>query len=241
MTLLQGKTALVTGASSGIGRAIALQLARRKVKLCLVGRSKQRLYEVRKNAEEDSDTVIDVPADLNELYSVERLAKLVKREFGELHMLVHSAGAISIAGIERASVEDFERQLAINVMAPFLLTKELLPLLKKSEGQVMFINSSVVYHPRADTIQFAATQHALKGIADNLRAEMNELGIRVSSVFPGRTATPRQQRLHEIEGKPYRPERLLQPDDIADIVVNTLSLPSSVEVTDIHLRPTLKS
>ena len=241
MTPLGKKTALVTGASSGIGRAIALQLARSKMKLCLVGRSKKKLHEVRRVAEESSDTVIDLPADINQPNSVKRLVNLVERKFGELHILVHSAGVISIETIERADVEDFNQQLATNVIGPYLLTKALLPFLKKSKGQVVFINSSIVHNPRTGMIQYAATQHALKGMADNLRAEVNAVGIRVLSVFPGRTATPRQQRIHDIEGKPYRPERLLKPDDIAAIVVSSLSLPANAEVTDIHLRPTLKN
>ena len=241
MIPLHGKTALITGASSGIGRAIALQLARCKVKLCLVGRSKPKLHEVRKSAEEFSETAIDLPTDLNDVRSVERLVNLIDRKFGELHILVHSAGVIYLERTEKAGGEDFQLQLATNVMAPYLLTKGLLPFLEKSAGQIVFINSSIVYHPRAGTTQFAATQHALKGMADNLRAEVNELGIRVLSVFPGRTATPRQQWLHQIEGKPYKPERLLQPEDIATVVVSTLNLPSRAEVTDIHLRPTLKS
>jgi NADP-dependent 3-hydroxy acid dehydrogenase YdfG len=241
MATLEGQTALVTGASGGIGRAIALQLARCNVKLCLVGRSEQKLSEVRKCAEKLTDTVVGSSADISESRSIERLVNLVQREFGELHMLIHSAGVISLGGIEKASVEDFKRQIQVNVIGPYLLTKGLLPFLKKSKGQVVFINSSIVYHARAGTIQFAATQHALKGLADGLRAEVNELDIKVLSAFPGRTATPRQQQIHDVEGKPYRPERLLQPCDVAALIVNTLSLPANAEVTEIHLRPTLKS
>jgi NADP-dependent 3-hydroxy acid dehydrogenase YdfG len=76
----------------------------------------------------------------------------------------------------------------------------------------------------------------LKAIADSLRAEVNADGVRVVSLYPGRTATPQQQEIHELENKPYHPERLLQPQDIARAVVDALSLPRTAEVTDINIR-----
>ena len=238
---LQGQVALVTGASSGIGRAIALELARSGLKVCLVGRSRQKLREVREQAEKTADKVLDISADLGQTRAIGRLEKLVRRELGELNILVHCAGVISLGGIETAQVEDFKRQLAIDLIGPYVLTKTFLNSLKRTRGNVVFINSSIVYNPRAGTIQFGATQHALKGFADGLRAEVNDFGIRVLSVFPGRTATPRQQRLYRLEGRAYTPEQLLQPEDIARTIVSALSLPPSAEVTDIHLRPAMKS
>jgi NADP-dependent 3-hydroxy acid dehydrogenase YdfG len=101
----------------------------------------------------------------------------------------------------------------------------------------VFINSSVIMRTRANVGQFAATQHSLKAIADSLREEVNPDQVRVLSVFPGRTASPRQAIIHEMEGKPYHPERLMQPEDVAGVVINALSLPRSAEVTDISLRP----
>jgi NADP-dependent 3-hydroxy acid dehydrogenase YdfG len=89
--------------------------------------------------------------------------------------------------------------------------------------------------------QYAATKHALRAVADSLRAEVNPAGVRVLSVFLGRTATPMQATVHQMEGRAYRPELLIQPQDVATLVLNTLSLPRTAEVTDIHLRPMIKS
>jgi NADP-dependent 3-hydroxy acid dehydrogenase YdfG len=88
--------------------------------------------------------------------------------------------------------------------------------------------------------QYAATKHALKAIADSLREEVNAEGLRVLSVYPGRTASPMQAAVHEMEGRAYHPERLMQPEDVAAVVINALSLPRSAEVTDIYIRPLLK-
>jgi NADP-dependent 3-hydroxy acid dehydrogenase YdfG len=142
--------------------------------------------------------------------------------------------------LQKASVTELDWLYRANVRAPYVLTQALLPLLLSSQGQIVFINSSVIMQARANIGQFAATQHAIKAIADSLREEVNPLQVRVLSVFPGRTATPRQAIIHEMEGKPYCPERLMQPEDIAAVVINALSLPQSAEVTDISLRPFAK-
>ena len=85
-----------------------------------------------------------------------------------------------------------------------------------------------------------STKHALKAIADSLRAELNPHGVRVLSVYLGRTASEMQKRIYEKEGKPYRPELLLQPEDVASVILNALCLPGTAEVTDIHIRPMIK-
>jgi NADP-dependent 3-hydroxy acid dehydrogenase YdfG len=88
--------------------------------------------------------------------------------------------------------------------------------------------------------QYAATKHALRAFTNSLRQEVNADSVRVLSVFLGRTATPMQQAIHAQEGKPYHSERLIQPEDVAAVVVNALSLPRTAEVTEIHMRPFLK-
>jgi NADP-dependent 3-hydroxy acid dehydrogenase YdfG len=122
-----------------------------------------------------------------------------------------------------------------------ILTQRLLPLLKKPRGQIVFINSSVGLTARPNVGYYSATQHAFKALTDSLRGEVNADGIRVLSVYPGRTATPRIQALHAEEGRPYEPEHLLQPDDIASVVLNAIALPWTAEVTDISLRSMRKS
>jgi short-subunit dehydrogenase len=115
-----------------------------------------------------------------------------------------------------------------------------LPLLKMQKGQIVFINSSVGLVSKANLSQYAATKHALRAFADSLREEVNEMGIRVLSVFPGRTATPMQEMIFNWEGKDYPPTRLLQPQDVAAVVIHALSLPRTAEVTDISIRPMAK-
>ena len=161
-------------------------------------------------------------------------------DFEKIDMLIHSAGVISIGKLEISSVADFDRQYKTNVRAPCLLTQVLLPLLKMQKGQIVFINSSAGLFSKANLSQYAATKHALRAFADSLRDEVNEMGIRVLSVFPGRTATPMQEMIFSQEGRDYPANRLLQPQDVAAVVIHALSLPRTAEVTDISIRPMAK-
>ena len=109
-------------------------------------------------------------------------------------------------------------------------------MLPAQRGQIVFVNSSAGLTAPENLSQYAATKHALKAIADSLRKEVNEDGIRVLSVYLGRTATQLQARVHAMENRTYRPEDLMQADDVAAVIINALSLPRTAEVTDIQMR-----
>ena len=102
------------------------------------------------------------------------------------------------------------------------------------------MNSTAGLTARANVSQYAATKHALKAVADSLREEVNADGVRVLSLFLGRTASAMQEFVHDVEGKPYRPDRLIQPDDVAAMILHALSLPHTAEVTEIRMRPLAK-
>jgi NADP-dependent 3-hydroxy acid dehydrogenase YdfG len=142
--------------------------------------------------------------------------------------------------MDQASIADFDRQYSINVRAAYLLTQVFLSTLKLRYGQVVYVNSSAGLTARGGVGQYAATKHALKAIADSLREEVNESGVRVLSVYPGRTASPMQEAVYAAENKIYKPEHLMQPEDIASVVINALNLPRTAEVTDINIRPLKK-
>jgi len=241
MAALADQIAVVTGASSGIGKAIALALAAQGARLCLVGRNREAMETIAASMHTMVPRVCISQTDLILDADIERLALELQRELGQVDVLVHSAGVLFQGPLQSAPVHDLDRQYRTNVRAPYLLTQALLPMLKVRPGQIVFINSSVGLQARAGVSQYAATKHALKAIADSLREEVNADGIRVLSVFLGRTATPLQEAIFQIEGRVYRPELLLQPEDIAAVVVNTLSLPRSAEVTEVSVRPLVKS
>ncbi len=232
---------MVTGASSGIGRAIALGLAAQGAALCLVGRRRQVLEQVEEEARAaGAGLAVSCAADLALDADLDGLVRRATRDLGRCDVLVNAAGTISPAPIASAGVEDLDRHYRTNLRAPAALTRALLPALRAAGGQIVFISSTAVLRPNPGFGHYAASKHGLKGFADALREEVNGDGVRVLSVFVGRTATPMQAAIHEHEGRPYRPAQLLQPEDVAAVVVHALSLPRTAEVTEISIRPLRK-
>jgi short-subunit dehydrogenase len=240
MTDFTNQVAVVTGASSGIGRAIASGLAAKGATLCLIGRSIEELKNFSASLKIGSTRIQLCRVDLGLDDDIEELKKNIEENLGRVDILVHSAGALSLGPIESVPISDFDWHYRINVRAPSLLTQALLPMLKMQKGQIVFMNSKVGLNSKANYSQYAATKHALRAFADSLREEVNEMGIRVLSVFSGSTATPMQEKIFNWEGKDYAPNRLMKPQDVAEIVIHTLSLPRTAEVTDIIIRPMAK-
>jgi short-subunit dehydrogenase len=241
MAMLLNLTAVVTGASSGIGRAIAISLAREGASLCLLGRNEQRLRMTTKLASHGSSKIRTYCADFSSDQDLSRITLQLKQELKRLHILVHAAGNIILGDMSASAVEDFDRQYAVNLRAPYALTHSLLRQLTMCQGQVVFINSSMGLHTKAQISQYAATKHGLKAMADTLRHEVNAEGVRVLNVFAGKTASAMQEKLYHNAKRPYDPKSLLQPEDIASMVISALTLPRTAEVTDIHIRPLIKS
>jgi NADP-dependent 3-hydroxy acid dehydrogenase YdfG len=232
-----GMGAVVTGASSGVGRAVAARLGRDGAAVCVIGRDAERLEA----AAREAAGATAVRADLARREGVLAAAERARDSLGRVDMLVHAAATIETGRLEHASLDDLGSQLRVNVEAPYALTQALLGDLRAARGQVVFVNSSAGRSAGAGSGQYAATKHALVAVADSLRAEVNEDGVRVLSVFLGRTATPMQEELARREGKEYVPESLVQPEDVAEMVAGALALPRTAEVTEITIRPMRKS
>lgn len=241
MNTLENQVAVVTGASSGIGRAIALGLAAAGANLCLVGRRLELLHRVADAAKGTSSRIESYQADLAVNSELDAFVAQLLRANTPIDILVHGAGAIRWGCLADSTADELDCQYRINLRAPYLLTRGLLPSLKSSQGQVLFVNSSAALTAKANVGQYAATKHALKALADSLRDEVNPAGVRVLSLFLGRTATPMQAEVHAMEGRAYHPELLMQPEDVAAVVIHALCLPRGVEITEISMRPFLRT
>ena len=241
MESLKGQIAVVTGASSGIGKAIALSLAGHGAEVCLVARRRELLENIAKQIQVLGSRGHSCPMDLTKDDDIRALGERVQKDFGHVNILVLCGGAISHGALDKASLADLDLMYRSNVRGHYAMLQTILPLLRKGIGQIVFVNSSAGLRSPATVGQFAATQHAFRSIADSLRDEVNADGIRVLSIYPGRTATPRISKLFEKEGRPYNPELLMQPEDVAEMVTHSLRLPRTAEVTDISIRPMQKS
>ena len=207
----------------------------------MIGRNPDRLAQTVAAAQSFAPAT-GFPLDLTNDDQLQPLVAFLEKDAGRVDILFHGAGIIQQELLEHARIEHLDEQYAINVRAPYLLTQRLLPLLVRARGQIVFVNSSAgLTANRAEIAQYAATKHALKAIADSLRAEVNPKGVRVLSVYLGRTATAMQETLFKQEAKPYHAEKLLQPEDVAAMVLAALALPPTAEVTDISIRPMTKA
>jgi NAD(P)-dependent dehydrogenase (short-subunit alcohol dehydrogenase family) len=224
--MLKDKVALVTGAGRGIGRAIAEELSRAGAVVGWVVRDGKDL--------ELSGRGFVVRCDLERDEEVMGVGEQVKRAVGRgVDILVHCAGVYYQGPFERSTVEALDHQYRVNLRAPYLLTLALIDQVR----QVVFVNSTTGLNARPGVAGYAATKHGLRAVADCLRQELGPRGVRVISVYPGKVATDMQQRRHEIEGKAYEPQKLIQPADVAAVVVNALGLPPTAEVSDVQVRP----
>lgn len=238
---LHDRVAVITGATGGIGRAVARALAAGDMSLCLTGRQLGRLEESAREIGARAARILVHRADLSSDEAIRELVERVRTELGRIDVLVHAAGALRLGNIEVAGWNDLDELYRVNLRAPVLLTKAFLPLLKESNGEIVFVNSSAGLAARAENGLYGATKHALRSIADSIRDHVNPYGIRVISVFPGRTDTPMQEAVLRFEGRDHVSAELLQPSDVAEMIVAALHLPRTAEVTEVMLRPMRKS
>ncbi|KDA06252.1 short-chain dehydrogenase [Microbacterium sp. CH12i] len=223
---------LITGAGSGIGKALARRLLDRGEELVLFARDAGRAREIAAEFPGALTLVGDLaqPGRLSWALSKQHLPK-------RIDSLVHVAGIVDLGPVADLSPTLWEKQLAVNLVSPAELTRLLLPVLRVSHGQVVFVNSGAGLRAHADWSAYAASKHGLKALADSLREEEADNGVRVTSIFPGRTATAMQARVHQQEGREYDPELFIDPDSVATTILAALDLPRDAQITDLSVRP----
>lgn len=236
--LFAGQCAIVTGASRGIGRAIATRLCEEGANVVHVARTASDIQM----APHIMGTAIAFPVDIAAAGSEQEITRFALKHFGRIDILVHAAGLVILDRMTDLDVDAVSAMLRVNFLAPYAITRAALEPLRQTQGQVVFINSTIIRGANiAGRGGYAATKHALKALADSLRDEVNELGIRVISIMPGTTATDAQERLHRAAGKSYEPGLLLQPADIAQTTCDALALPRNAELTELYIRPMNKT
>ena len=225
-------THLITGAGSGIGAALARRLLDRGDAVVALARDAGRARQIAAALPGASVLVGDLaqPGRLSWALSKQQLPD-------RIDTLVHVAGVVDLGDVADLPATLWEQQLAVNLVAPAELTRLLLPVLRVSQGQVVFVNSGAGLRANAGWSAYAASKHGLRALADALRAEEAQHGVRVTSIYPGRTATPMQERVHQQEGQDYDAERFITPDAVVTTILTALDLPRDAEITDLTVRP----
>ena len=203
--------------------------------LLLIARSEAGLQKL--GAQLGPDRAKLMVWDMSVAEKLRDLAQHISRECDSIDVLVHAAGLYTRGSAERMTAEEVQTVWTVNALAPFLLTAALAPLLRASNADVVYINSSIAQRAVSGLSAYGASKDALKSCVDSLRAELNQDGVRLSSIYPGRTATAMQEEIFRTEQRAYEPDLLLQPETIADVAVGIMSLPRTAEVTDVYLRP----
>ncbi len=225
-------THLVTGAGAGIGAAVARALLDRGDDLVLLARSKERA----------DDLATELPGARTLVADLADPASLAERLAGQdlpdrLDSLIQSAGVVELGSVGELGAGEWRQTLDVNLLAPAELVRICLPALRAAHGHVVLVNSGAGLHANPHWSAYAASKHGLRALADSLRAEEKDSGVRVTSVYPGRVATAMQAKVHRQEGKDYDPSDWIAPESVATAVLTALDLPRDAEMTDVMLRP----
>ncbi|WP_454114548.1 SDR family oxidoreductase [Microbacterium lacticum] len=224
-------TYVLTGAGSGIGRLVAEQLYARGDTLILIARDDRRAADL-------TAAFPGAVAVASDLADPTALADAVAAALPEaIDGIVHAAGIVELGTVAELPVDAWTSQLTVNLVAPAELTRLLLPRVRAARGQVVFVNSGAGLTAHAGWAAYAASKHGLKALADALRSEEAEHGVRVTTVYPGRTATPMQETVHAQEGAAYDPDRFIDPASVATVILTALDLPRDAVISDLTVRP----
>ncbi len=230
---LQGKVALVTGAGRGIGRSIALRLAVNGANVSLAARTESQLRAVQEEIEASGAEAACFPTDVSRELDVIRLVRDTIDRFDRLDILVNNAGIGVFRLLAETTTEEWDRVMAVNVRGPFLLCREALPYLKQRERSfVINITSVVGLKGYANQAAYSASKHAVMGMTKAFAREVQAEDVRVHAICPGGVDT-------ELAGQ-ARPDLdrsvLIQPGDIADIVLFLVTREGNAVVDQIDVR-----
>ena len=230
---LDGKVAVVTGAGRGIGQAIALTLAKSGCRVVLSARTLAQLEEVQRKIQQAGGEAATVPADLTRDEAIETLAAESRRAYGAVDILINNAGWGKRAPVVKINAEDLDQTLRLNLRAPILLAKRLLPdMIAKNEGAVINIGSVSGKTGEANGAAYSATKFGLIGFTQSLYEEVREQGIKVSVILPGFVDTPLIPPNRQLDRS-----KMIQAEDIAQAVHYVLTSPPASCPVEITIRP----
>ena len=236
---LAGKVAVVTGASSGIGEATARSLAREGCNVVLAARREERLNAL---AAELGEGALAAPADVRDPAACAALVARSVERFGSLDILVNNAGLGLYGSVAEGDPEDWRKMFEVNVLGVLYTTRAAVrQMLRQGSGDVVFVSSLAGRRvPRADGTVYAATKHAVNAIAEGLRMDVHEKGIRVINIEPGLVRTEFPERSHPSAQRYYAEKEYtpLEAEDVANAVVYALDQPPRVSVNEVLVRPT---
>jgi 3-oxoacyl-[acyl-carrier protein] reductase len=230
---LHGKNVLITGASSGIGKAIALLFAKEEADLCLVARRREELSKVAKQCRALGVKALDIPTDITDELQVKKMAQKSITSFKKIDILINNAGYGKYGPFETTSIDEWDRMWMVNVRGAVLVTQAILPsMIAAKSGHIVNISSIHGIHTSANASAYCATKFAITGLTEVLAKELWKDGIKVSTVCPGGALTP-------FLGVPpeEKNQEFLEPDEVAQTVMDVVTVPGKALIMMVVVAP----
>ncbi len=226
------KVAIITGASTGIGKHISIELSKKEYIVILISRSKDKLKSVKKIIDKNGHECIIIESDISKESSVDKIFKKIK-SFNNIDILINNAGLGIFNKIENISNSDWDVQINTNLKGSFMMTRNIIPIMKKNKnGKIVFINSVAGLKPYPYSSAYVASKFGLRGFASSIREELRKDNIKVISVHPGAIDTP---FWNEIEGD-FPREKMLSSIDISKSIVNSILSQNNLVNEEIVIR-----
>lgn len=241
---LTNKVAIVTGASSGIGEATAIALAKEGARVVIAARRTDRLEAIAQRIEAIGGKVLTVTMDATDERQIRELIDKTQSTWGQIDILINNAGLMLLGNVDGANTEDWRRMFDLNVLGLMYGTHAVLPIMKAQKGgQIINISSVAGRFARAGLGVYNATKFAVNAFSEALRQEVYKDNIRVTLIEPGLVATELPNHITDPDAKAWAQEvydsvRRLDSEDIADAIVYAVSQPTHVNVNEILIRPT---
>jgi NADP-dependent 3-hydroxy acid dehydrogenase YdfG len=244
MTDLTGKTALITGASSGIGEATARHLSKAGVKVALAARRKDKLDVLVSEIEADGGQALAIEADITDMAVCESAVQQVVSAWGQIDILINNAGVMLIGPVAELPIENWERMIKLNELGLLYMTRAALAELKKTDGHIVNISSVAGRTTGQGSAVYNMTKWGVNAFTEALRKELvdEKSGVRTTLIEPGVVATELQSHntaeTREKLKSRFGAIKVLEADDIASGIMYAVSQPAHVNVNEILIRPT---
>lgn len=231
-----GKVALITGASAGIGRACARALAKAGFRLVLTARRKQRLLELQKEAAAAGSSAVFVTGDAREEATAVKTVKAALKEFGRIDVLINNTGMGNYKNLVDTSAADYDEMMDTNVRSTFLFARHVVPvMLKQKSGTILMISSMAGVYGFGGEAVYCMTKFAQVGFAQALDRELRESGIKVGAICPGGVKTEFAIGKGRTV-KSVKESRMLEPEDVAAVVLLACTQSPGSRIIEVQMR-----